>query len=519
MVHILSHEIVKVPVSHNGEVYEEDQIHLRLRPIRRKQCRCPVCQSKCPGYDYKSDTESMWRAANLNGVPVFLFYRRQRVKCSVHGVLSEYLPWEDGDSHFTESFNNEAAWLALQMSKTAVATFLQINWRTVGNCIRTAHNRIEPDVRVRLNGVRRICVDETSYQKGHKYITVVYDMDKNQVIWVHVNHGKEIFAKFCELLSEEQRSQIEIVAGDGAQWIDTCTRQYFPNAVRCVDFFHVVQWANEALDKVRTSTASKATREYNRQKDIFRKAEEELSRRRREAEIELAGMPKRGRPSNRRRELEAFLKGLEEIETSGAKPGRPRKEQFTPEHQAELDALLEKAKEIKGSKYALGHRPDKCTQGQVEKLQLIQNSFPDLYTAYQLKESLRLILHMKDADLAAEELLHWIDNAKTCGLAAMEKLGEKIENHQKNILHAVQYQANSSKSEAVNTTIKALIRMGRGFRNINNLIALVYLKCSDLVIPLNNRYQPSAELLNFLRLQAALKRQRREEARKNPEVS
>lgn len=75
----------------------------------------------------------------------------------------------------------------------------------------------------------------------------------------------------------------------------------------------------------------------------------------------------------------------------------------------------------------------------------------------------------------------------------MEELSAKILRHRENILNSIRCQANSAKSEAVNTTIKVLIKMARGFRNIENMIALIYLKCSDLVIPLFNRIQMTAE--------------------------
>ena len=190
-VHVEKSEIVTVPERHFGEIYEEKRIYIWLRPIRRYQSRCPICGKKCHGYDYRSEEESWWRASNLNGIPVYLFYRRQRIECAEHGVHAEWIPWADGESRFTESFNNEVAWMALQMSKLAVSILMGINWRTVGNCIKAAHNRIEPDVSVRLHGLRRICVDETSYRKGHTYITVVYDMERNQVEFVH----QEIFAR------------------------------------------------------------------------------------------------------------------------------------------------------------------------------------------------------------------------------------------------------------------------------------------------------------------------------------
>ena len=522
-VHVENQNLITVQVRHFGELHEEQQFHVHLRPIKRYQGCCPVCRRKCPGYDCRSNGESWWRAANLNGIPVYLFYQRHRIQCPEHGVLAEWLPWEDGNSRFTESFNNEVAWMALQMSKLAVSTMTGINWRTVGNCIKAAHNRIEPDVSARLRGLRRICVDETSYRKGHSYVTVVYDMDRNQVVWVHENHGQDVFSQFCELLTEEERSKIEIVAGDGAKWIDSCTEKYFPNARRCVDFFHVVEWANEALDRVRSSTAAKARREYSKQKEEFRKMEAEQAERRANAEKELTTMPKRGRHSKRRKELEAFLRDqaiLDELEQSrGKRPGRPSKEQFSSEHQEILNMLDQQAKDIKGSRYALGHKPENRTETQMEKIKLIENSYPDLYKAYQLKETLRLILHLKDNCLAAEELGQWYIDASTCDLKPMVELAEKIQRHRENILNSVRFQANSAKSESTNTTIKALIKMARGFRNLDNMKSLIYLKCSDILIPLNNRVQPSAERRKEMRLKAAERRKEREEARRFPEIA
>ena len=450
------------------------------------------------------------------------------------------------------------------MSKTAVALFEDIDWRTVGNCVKAAHNRIEPDVTARMHNLRRICVDETSYRKGYAYITVVYDMDRNRVVWIHEGHGLEIFRLFCESLPPEEREKIEIIAGDGAQWIDTCKKAYFPNATRCIDFFHVVEWATGKLDKVRTATAAKAAREYDRRKQEFQKAEAEAAKaakaarkQRMAAEAELAAMPKRGRPSKRKQELLAFLASLTEavqmetpeqqraaaeaelaampqcgrpskrkqillaflegrleslppVTSPSKKKGRPRKEQFAPEHQDILDQLQNRAKAIKGSKHALGHNPENCSKYQADKIKLIENDYPDLYRAYQLKESLRLILHMKDEKQAAIELEQWITDASGSGLEPMAELSEKICRHKENILNSIRCQANSAKSEAVNTTIKVLIKMARGFRNIGNMMALIYLKCSDLVIPLHNRPQMSSEKAAAARNTANELRKRRQ---------
>lgn len=520
-MHVTDFEEKNVAIRRFGEVHEQTRIYVHARPFKRMQRLCPKCRKKCPGYDTKHSTESTWRAPNLNGVPVHICYRPRRIECPEHGILTEYIPWQDGESHFTEDFNNEIAWMVCRMSKTAVALFEGINWRTVGNCVKAAQNRIEPDVTVRMHDLRRICVDETSYRKGFSYITVVYDMDRNRVVWIHEDHGKEIFRIFCEALSPAEREKIEIIAGDGARWIDACAKEYFPNATRCIDFFHVAEWANEKLDKVRTMTATKASAEYERRKKAYKKAEheaeqaaEEAGKQRKAAEEELAALPKRGRPSRRKQELQSFLAKLQETgqpeHKPVRKPGRPRKEQFSREHQETLDRLAEKTKAVKGAKHALGHRPENCTESQADKIKLIENEYPDLYRAYQLKEALRLILHMKDPEQASLELDKWIADAAASGLKPMEELSEKITRHRENILNSIRHQANSAKSEAVNTTIKALIKMARGFRNTENMIALIYLKCSDLVMPLHNRPQMSAEKASAARAAANESRKRRQ---------
>ena len=508
-MHVCNCEKVLVHAYHFGEAHEQLEIHVHAQPYKRIQGLCPVCRKKCPGYDRKRDTPSRWRAPNLNGVPVYICYQPHRVECPEHGVLTEYIPWADGKSRFTEDFNNEIAWMACRMSKTCICQYEGINWRTVGNCIKAAHSRLEPDISVRMHDLHRICVDETSYSKGHAYITVIYDMDRNRVVWIHEGNGLEIFRLFCEELSPEERSGIEIVAGDGAQWIDQCVEQYFPNATRCIDFFHVAEWANEKLDHVRTATANKAKREYEhrRQQFLQEEAQEQADREAKRQEIlnlispvaeELASFPKkRGRPCRRKKELLSQLKELQALlpeEPQIQRPqGRPKKDGLSPEHQDEIGRLAAQAKEIKGSRYALGHNPENCTEYQAEKLRLIENSYPDLYRAYQLKEALRLILHMKDAGIAEKELDNWIQESGASGIAPMVELSAKITRHRDNILNSIRCQANSAKSEAVNTTIKVLIKMARGFRNIENMTALIYLKCSDLVIPLFNRIQMTPE--------------------------
>lgn len=339
-------------------------------------------------------------------------------------------------------------------------------------------------------------------------ITVVYDMDRNQVVWVHDKHGQEIFELFCQELTEEERASIEVVAGDGAQWIDSCVRKFFPNARRCVDSFHVVEWINEAPDKTRLETARKAKTEYEKAEKQAREEEAQKKKAEKEAQDayfnakrELAFLKKRrGRPSNHQKELEVFVAAYERKERGEESPG------MVGIQMSMLDLLKERAGQIKGTKYALAMNPENLNEANREKLSLIEASFPDLYEGYRLKEMLRTILRFKDVASSRTELTKWLDEARGSGLKHFVALADKIERHFDNILRAIECKANSAKSESTNTTIKALIKIARGFRNIENMFALIMLKCSDLVIPLRNRYQPDAAMSKLKRDRANARR-------------
>ena len=165
--------------------------------------------------------------------------------------------------------------------------------------------------------------------------------------------------------------------------------------------------------------------------------------------------------------------------------------------------------ELKNARYAVTKNPENRTACQNDKLNLIAASAPNLYKAYELKESLRQIAHMHVADGAEHEIDLWIERASESGLAAFATLAEKISRHKQNLLNSIRFGANSSQSESCNALIKSLINIGRGFRNLDNLSALIFLKCSRIVVPLKNRPQYTAEQRDELRRKAKEKRQRR----------
>ena len=92
----------------------------------------------------------------------------------------------------------------------------------------------------RLEGLRRLGIDEISVRKGQRYITVVVDHDTGRLVWAHPGQDSKTVEKFLDLLGKERCEQIELVSCDMAEWIAMPVAERCPNAIRCVDPFHVV---------------------------------------------------------------------------------------------------------------------------------------------------------------------------------------------------------------------------------------------------------------------------------------
>lgn len=99
--------------------------------------------------------------------------------------------------------------------------------------------------------VTRIGIDEISYKRGHKYLTVVVDHDSGRLAWAAPGQDKATLNTLFDAHGAERSSYITQVSADGAAWVAAVVAQRCPNAVRCADPFHVVKWATDALDEVR----------------------------------------------------------------------------------------------------------------------------------------------------------------------------------------------------------------------------------------------------------------------------
>jgi transposase len=167
------------------------------------------------------------------------------------------VPWARHGAGHTRDFDDTVAWLVTHTPKSTVSELLRIAWRSVGSIIervvadgRAAHDPFE--------GLTRIGLDEISYKRGHRYLTICVDHASGRLVWAAVGRDKKTLNGFFDLLGPERCAQIRLVSADAAEWIADVVAQRCPNATICIDSFHVVAWATEALDQVRREVWNEA---------------------------------------------------------------------------------------------------------------------------------------------------------------------------------------------------------------------------------------------------------------------
>lgn len=237
---------------------DEGEVVVAVRPRWHELDRCGICRRRSPGFDLGGGRRR-WRALDLGLARAFVEAAAPRVRCRDHGVVVCAVPWARHGSRFTRSMEDQIAWLAVHTSKAAVAELMRVTWRTVGAiCERVmAEAGGRRDL---LAGLERIGIDEISHRKGHRYLTIVVDHDTGRLVWAYPGRDRKTVERFLDALGEQRCSEIRLVSADMASWIAGPVRERCPNAVLCVDPFHVVQLAGDALDEIRRRVWNQARR-------------------------------------------------------------------------------------------------------------------------------------------------------------------------------------------------------------------------------------------------------------------
>jgi transposase len=232
------------------EVDEEaEAVVVSVRLHKRARGRCGRCGRRAPRYD-RGRGRRRWRALDLGTLRVLIEADAPRVNCPTHGPTVIQVPWARHGAGHTRAFDDTVAWLTVECSKTAVTELMRVAWRTVGAIVTRVNADL--DARIdRLAGLRRIGIDEISYKRGQRYLTIVVDHDSGRLVWAAVGRDTATLLGFFDQLGPAGCAQITHVSADGADWIARAATARCPQAVLCADPFHVVRWAGDALEIVR----------------------------------------------------------------------------------------------------------------------------------------------------------------------------------------------------------------------------------------------------------------------------
>lgn len=229
-----------------GVVDGELRVMVRLR---RRRLRCPQCPYETRHRHDTREVDSSWRHLDVGGRICRLVTRRRRLRCREHGVLAEAVPFARDRSRHTRDFEDLVAWLATKTDKTTISAFARMSWRTVGAiCERVAADVLDPD---RLSGLVDIGVDEISWRKHHRYLTLVSDHDTGKIIWGKAGRDTATLGAFFDALPEGSAAGIEAVSMDMGPAYAKAVRERAPGAVICFDPFHVVKLVTDALEALR----------------------------------------------------------------------------------------------------------------------------------------------------------------------------------------------------------------------------------------------------------------------------
>jgi transposase len=230
-----------------GFEFKDDGIEIDVAPTTRVPY-CSACQRRARRvYDHRDRT---WRHLDFAGMAVTLRYRQRRVDCrACGGVRAELVPWADAGARFTRDFEDQAAYFAQVMDRTAASRLLRVAWRTVGQIIeRVVARLVATD---RLDGLEYVGIDELSYRRHHEYITCVVDHVAGKVVWAAEGKSAATVDAFFAALGPERAAKLKGVTIDmSGAYIDAVTRGA-PQARIIFDRFHVQRLAQDAVDQVR----------------------------------------------------------------------------------------------------------------------------------------------------------------------------------------------------------------------------------------------------------------------------
>jgi transposase len=212
-------------------------------------CRCPVCGRRGKIVLTLSEPRR-WRDLTVCRWSIWLEFSPREILCPTHGRLQEDIPWAEPLSRVTYRFEYAMLRYCQIMTQKAAAEVLRIPSSTLSDLLHRTITRLRKGHRIR--GLKKIGIDEISYAKGHKYATLVYDLERSCVVWVGKGKGRETIDRFFnDALSLFQKKRIMWASCDMSEAYIGAIGDHCPNATLVLDRFHIVKALSNAVDDVR----------------------------------------------------------------------------------------------------------------------------------------------------------------------------------------------------------------------------------------------------------------------------
>jgi transposase len=241
----------------------KERTDLVLRRIEETPCVCSGCGKVHHTPVHSTDTVIV-EDLPISGKRVFLHVPKRRSLCYEDDrIRTEELQWLRG--RVTLRFANQIYRLTSITTNKEAGWFMGLDDEKVYRIDRSILEELSLQRLEKVKPPRNMSVEEVAWQKWHKYVTNVIDIDNRKVIWNHEGRGKTVLDKFYHKLGKKGCGKIEAVASDGARGFLSSTKKHLTKAVIVLDHFHVKKYLNDAVDTVRKEELRKATQQDNKE--------------------------------------------------------------------------------------------------------------------------------------------------------------------------------------------------------------------------------------------------------------
>ncbi len=276
----------KIIDQHLDTTSSPNELRLSVGAERGSLYPCPKCSKTCQTHDYK---ELTWQHLNFFQHHCLITAKVPRTLCKEHGIHRVNVPWAREGSKFTLLFEQALLILVREMPVKACARYVGVNDKRIWRVIK--HYVSQSLLSMDLSALKAIGLDETASKRGHNYVTVFIDMNRNDkpVVFATPGKGKQTvkdFRTFLETHGGQADNVLEVVCDMSPAFL-AATKEEFPKANVTVDWFHVVQLFTRAVDEVRKTERNVKKHPKSFRWAVLKKADGPLTEKQVEALVEL----------------------------------------------------------------------------------------------------------------------------------------------------------------------------------------------------------------------------------------